>query len=68
MYPHTRFPVYLHFTKTFLRFGCAKPFFIVTSWLEKSGKEVSDMINTKLMDTDVDEMIFDMNDYYISEK
>ena len=41
---------------------------MVTFGLEKSEKEVANMVNTKFMNTDVDDMIFDMNDYYISEK
>ena len=35
---------------------------------ENMGKEIAKMIDTKFMNTDVDDMIFDMNDFYISEK
>lgn len=36
--------------------------------LDNSGKERGKMTNFKFVNSDVDDMIFDMNDYYVSEK
>lgn len=36
--------------------------------LENVGKECANMINFEFMYSDVDDMIFDVNDFYISEK
>ena len=41
---------------------------MVTFELENIGKECANMINSEFMYTDVDDMIFDVNDFYISEK
>ena len=41
---------------------------MVTSGLERIGKECVNMINSELMCADVDDMIFDVNDFHISEK
>ena len=35
---------------------------------DNTGKERGKMTNFKFVNSDVDDMIFDMNDYYISEK
>ena len=59
--------MYLHFTKTFLRLGCIYFCFIVIFVLENMGKEI-DMINKEFGCSDVDDMIFDVDDFYISEK
>lgn len=62
-----RFLVYPHFTKTFLQSGCICFYFIVIFVLENMGKEI-DMINKEFGCSDVDDMIFDVDDFYISEK
>ena len=36
--------------------------------LDSTGKERGKMTNFKFVNSDVDDMIFDVNDYYISEK
>lgn len=41
---------------------------MVTFALENIRKECANMINFGFMYSDVDDMIFDVNDFYISEK
>ena len=69
MYPHAyTLSRLLTFYKNFSPIWLCRLLIYGNIWVENTGKESANMINAKFMNTDVDDMIFDMNDYYISEK